>query len=211
MEAHFEEKELVGHKARFMAYTCNRLGDMFEKQLLAEPAITCYRQALFYCRREPTSIYGIPVLLYSLGIQYNIENQKDSAEFYYDMALANMPDNKNIHYRDIITSKSVLRYNLGFCLDSVIKDLEYVISLTTDEFERTHRFLNLGNILFESNLYDSSLFYLETAFEQQEDIQSRILAAENLCNIYQIKGDSVKAQKSEKDAGRKRQAACRSP
>ena len=195
MEEHFEEKELVGKKAQFMTYIYNRLGDMFEEQLLAEPAITCYKQALLYCRREPTSIYGIPVLLYSLGIQYDIANQKDSAAFYYDEALANMPDFDNLHYRDIITSKSVLAFNLGFCVDSVIKDLEYVISLTSDDFERTHRFLNLGNILFESNLYDSSLFYLETVFEQQVDIQSKILAAENLCDIYQIKGDSIKAQK----------------
>ena len=195
MEEHFEDKDLVGHKARFMAYTYNRLGDMFEEQLLAEPAIVCYKQALFYCRRNPTSIYGIPVLFYNLGIQYDLANQKDSAAFYYDKALANIPDYDNIHYRDIITSKSVLAFNLGFCVDSVIKDLKYVISLTSDDIERTYRFLNLGNILFESKLYDSSRFYLETVFEQQEDIQSKILAAENLSSIYQMEGDSIKSQK----------------
>ena len=67
MEEHFEEKELVGKMAKFMALIHGRLGEMFEEQLLAEPAIACYKQALFYCRREPTSIYGIPVLLYNLG------------------------------------------------------------------------------------------------------------------------------------------------
>ncbi len=46
MEEHFEEKELVGKKAQFMTYIYNRLGDMFEEQLLAEPAIACYKQAL---------------------------------------------------------------------------------------------------------------------------------------------------------------------
>ena len=195
MEGGFEEKKLVGKKAQFMTYIYNRLGDMFEEQLLAEPAITCYKQALLYCKREPTSIYGIPVLLYNLGIQYDVANQKDSAAFYYDKALANLPDYDNIHYRDIITSKSVLAYNLGFCLDSVINSMKYVISLTTDEHERTYRFLNLGNILFESGMYDSSQFYLETVFEQQDDIQSKIVAAENLCSIYQKEGDSVKARK----------------
>ena len=195
MEEHFEDKDLVGHKARFMALTYGRLGEMFEEQLLAEPAIVCYKQALFYCRRNPTSIYGIPVLFYNLGIQYDLANQKDSAAFYYDKALANIPDYDNIHYRDIITSKSVLAFNLGFCVDSVIKDLKYVISLTSDDIERTYRFLNLGNILFESKLYDSSRFYLETVFEQQEDIQSKILAAENLSSIYQMEGDSIKSQK----------------
>ena len=195
MEEHFEEKELVGKKAQFMTYIYNRLGDMFEEQLLAEPAITCYKQALIYCMREPTSIYGIPVLLYSLGIQYEIANQKDSAAFYYNEALKNMPDFDNIHYRDIVTAKSVLAYNLGFCVDSVINNLKCVISLTSDEHERIYRFLTLGNILFESRLYDSSRFYLETVFEQQDDIQSKIVAAENLCNIYQKEGDSVNARK----------------
>ena len=58
MENHFVENEFVGTNAKFMTYTYNRLGDLFEEQLLSEPAITCYKQALFYCRREPTSIYG---------------------------------------------------------------------------------------------------------------------------------------------------------
>jgi tetratricopeptide (TPR) repeat protein len=195
MEERFAEKDLVGKKAQFMTYIYNRLGDMFGEQLLAEPAITCYKQALLFCKREPTSVYGIPVLLYNLGIQNDVANQKDSAAFYYDKALANLPDYDNIHYRDIITSKSVLAYNLGFCLDSVINSMKYVISLTTDEHERTYRFLTLGDILFESGMYDSSRFYLETVFEQQDDIQSKIVAAENLCSIYQKEGDSVKARK----------------
>ena len=195
MESHFEEKDLVGHKARFMAFTYNRLGDMFYGQLLAEPAISCYKKALIFCMREPTSIYGISVILYNLGIQFDIARQKDSADYYYNQALNYMPDFDNIHYRDIIATKSVLAYNLGFCVDSVINNLKHVISLTSNDDERITRYLTLGNVLFEDKQYDSSCFYLETVFEQQEDIPSRILAAENLCSIYQMKGDSIKAQK----------------
>lgn len=80
----------------------------------------------------------------------------------------------------------------GFC-HTVIKDLEHVISLVSDEDEKTTRFLTFGNILFESKQYDASRFYLETVFEQQEDISSKIVAADNLCNYYQMKGDSLKA------------------
>ena len=195
MEEHFEEKELVGKKAQFMTYIYNRLGDMFEEQLLAEPAITCYKQALLYCKREPTSIYGIPVLLYNLGIQYDVSGQIDSAYFYYNEALANLPDYDNIHYRDIMSTKALLdHYDFGLCSDSIIKDLKYIISLSADENEKTARLLTLGNILFNDKQYDSSRFYLETIFEQEEDTQSKILAAENLCNIYQIEGDSVKVR-----------------
>ena len=195
MESHFEEKELIGYKAKFMALTYGRLGEMFNEQLLADPAIACYKQALFYCKREPTSIYGIPVLLYNLGIQYDIANQKDSAGFYYDEALANMPDYGNIHYRDIMVNKAIFAYyNLGLCPDSIISELKHLVLRSTDENEKTTRLLTLGSILFEDKQYDSARLYLETVFEQQEDIPSKIMAAENLNSIYQIEGDSIKAR-----------------
>ena len=196
MEERFVETELVGKKAQFMTYIYNRLGDMFEEQLLAEPAIVCYKQALFYCRREPTSKYGIPVLLYRLGIQYNITGQIDSAAFYYDNALANMPDFDNLHYRDLMVNKTIFAYyNLNYSSDSLINDLKQLVALSTDEEEKTTRLLTLGNILFDDKQYDSSRVYLEIVFEQQEDITSKIMAAENLCNIYQLAGDSTNAQK----------------
>ena len=196
MEGRFEEKDLVKHKAQFLNYIYNRLGNLFEDQLLAEPAITCYNQALFYCRREPTSIYGIPVLLYRLGIQYNIIGQIDSAAFYYDDALANMPDFDNLHYRDLMVNKTLFDYyNLNYNSDSLIEGLKQLVELSADDEEKKTRLLTLGNILFEEKQYDSSRVYLETVFEQQEDITSKIMAAEYLCNIYQIEGDSIKAQK----------------
>ena len=196
MEGGFEEKELVGKKAQFMTYIYNRLGDMFEEQLLAEPAITCYKQALLYCKREPTSIYGIPVLLYNLGIQYDVSRQIDSAYFYYNEALANLPDYDNIHYRDIMSTKALLdHYDFGLCSDSIIKDLKYIISLSADKDERITRLLTLGNILYEDKQFDSARLYLEYVFEQQENIASKIMAAENLCSIYQIEGDSIKEHK----------------
>ena len=196
MEEQFEEKERVGNMAKFMALTHGRLGEMFEEQLLAEPAIACYKQALSYCRREPTSKYGIPVLLYHLGIQYDIVDQKDSATFYYDEALANMPDFDNLHYRDLMTNKIIFAYyNMHYSSDSVVKSLKHIVALSADEEEKTTRLLTLGNILFEDKQYDSSRVYLETVFEQQEDITSKMIAAERLSSIYQMEGDSIKAQK----------------
>ena len=196
MEEHFEEKELVGKKAQFMTLTYGRLGELFSEQLMTEPSITCYKQALIYCKREKTSIYGISVLLYNLGIQYDIANQKDSAAFYYDEALANMPDFDNLHYRDLWVNKTLFAYYyLNYSPDSLMIDLKRVIALSEDEDERMTRLLTLGNILFEDKQYDSSRVYLETVFEQQEDLESKMMAAENLCDIYQIKGDSIKAQR----------------
>ena len=94
-----------------------------------------------------------------------------------------------------MTTKAVNAYKLGLCVDSVIKDLKHIVSHASDEGERITRFLTIGNILFESKHYDSSWFYLNYVFEQKDDIPSKIVAAENLCSIYQIEGDSIKAQK----------------
>lgn len=195
MERRFDEKELVGKRARFMAYTYNRLGDMFSEQFMSEHAITCYKQSLSYCRRQPTSKYGIPVLLYSLGILYDIANQHDSATFYYGEALASMPDSDNVHYRDLSVSMILFGYySLGCGRDSLIYDLEKIAALSADDDELTTRLLTIGNVLFDEKQYDSSLVYLETAFERKEDITSKMMAAEKLAILYQQRGDSMKAQ-----------------
>ena len=195
MEGHFGENELVGNRARLMTYTYNRLGDMFEEQLLSASAIVCYKQALKFGRQASTSLYGNSITLYRIGIQFDVSGQLDSALFYYDEALACLPDNCNIHYRDIMTTKAVFAYNnAGVCTDSIIGDLMYIASLSATEDERITRFLTLGNILFEDERYDSSLLYLDLVFEQQVDIQSKVLAAENLYEISLIKGDEEMAR-----------------
>ena len=49
MEGHFEKDELIGHRARFMAYTYNRLMELFSAQFMMDPAIACGEKALAYC------------------------------------------------------------------------------------------------------------------------------------------------------------------
>ena len=71
MENHFQEKDLIGKKARFMAYTYNRLGDLFSTQFMMEPAIACYEQSLMFGKISPTSPFGISNTLYRLGKQYD--------------------------------------------------------------------------------------------------------------------------------------------
>ena len=89
MEEHFEEQELVGHKARFLAYTYNRLGDLFSEQFMMESAVTCYENALVYCRIEPTSPIGVSNILYRIGKQYDKKNEIEKAISYYREALEN--------------------------------------------------------------------------------------------------------------------------
>lgn len=110
MESRFATNELVGTKARFMALTYNRLGDLFSEQYMQEPAVYCYKQALVYNRIAPTSPYGNSNILYRIGKQYDKLQIIDSAAYYYDMALELMPDRNNMIYRDIVSSRALFDF-----------------------------------------------------------------------------------------------------
>ena len=193
MENHFEEKELVGHKARFMAYTYNRLGDMFSEQFMMEPAIDCYENALFFCKIEPTSPQGVSNILYRLGKQYNKMGEMKKAREYYGQAIEEMPSFDNLSYRDMVSTKALSDYQLGLGMNQTLNTLRQILAQTDDKGEQMTRFLSIGAIYFEEKLYDTALFYLRPVFENKEDVASQIQAAEYLRNIFQNKGCDEKA------------------
>ena len=51
MESHFEEKELVGNKAIFMALTCTRLTDLYADDFLQEQALDFGKLSLKYYQK----------------------------------------------------------------------------------------------------------------------------------------------------------------
>lgn len=191
MEAHFEENELVGHKARFLAYTYNRLGDLFSEQFMMESAITCYERALVYCKIETTSPIGIPNILYRIGKQYDKINEIDKARKYYVQALECMTDTNNLVYRDIVASKAVSDYQYGVGLDQLLNELRRIIVLADDETERINRFLTIGSLFYEEGIYDSALYYLTPVFENTDNRLSQISAAEYIRNVYDSIGEMV--------------------
>ena len=193
MEAHFEENELVGHKARFLAYTYNRLGDLFSEQFMMESAITCYECALVYCKIETTSPIGIPNILYRIGKQYDKINEIDKARKYYVQALECMTDTNNLVYRDIVASKAVSDYQYGVGLDQLLNELRRIIVLADDETERINRFLTIGSLFYEEGIYDSALYYLTPVFENTDNRLSQISAAEYIRNVYDSIGEMVEA------------------
>ena len=193
MEAHFEENELVGHKARFLAYTYNRLGDLFSEQFMMESAITCYECALVYCKIETTSPIGIPNILYRIGKQYDKINEIDKARKYYVQALECMTDTNNLVYRDIVASKAVSDYQYGVGLDQLLNELRRIIVLADDETERINRFLTIGALFYEEGIYDSALYYLTPVFENTDNRLSQISAAEYIRNVYDSIGEMVEA------------------
>ena len=193
MEGRFAENELVDKKARFMALTYNRLGELFSEQYMTEPAIACYKKSLVFCQIEPTSTNGISNLLSHIASEYQIQKQYDSCEYYNKEALRLMVDTNNLIYRDLISSLAIYNYYFGKGVEPAVCDLKRMASQTMDEDERMTRFFTIGSIYYETSQFDSALVYLVPVFENKDNVVLKRDAARSLRDIYQIKGDSLKA------------------
>ncbi len=195
MESHFDVKDLVGKKAKFMSYTNNHLGSLFSSQFMMESSIMCYKEALAFCLIAPTSAFGISNNCCRIGNQYDIIGEKDSALYYYDKALENLPNINNLIYRDIISSKALLNYQINKTAGTAIEELKRMVGQASDDNEKYTRFLTIGDIYYEEGLYDSARCYLELVFEKNEDLASKIQAAEFLRTIYDTTENKEKSER----------------
>ena len=193
MEEHFEEKELVRHKARFMVYINNRLGDMFSEQFMMESAIECYKNSYMFSSTFPISSYSIPNALYRIGKQFNMKGNIDSANYYYSQAIERIVDTTNVFYRDMVSSQALLSYQLTHRPEASIQRLKQMIVSTNNQNEILTRYYVIGDIFFEEHLYDSAVFYLEPVFESNGDFVSQIQAAQFLHIIYDSLENHIKS------------------
>ena len=191
MEGHFTENEQVGTKARFMALTYNRLGDLFSEQYMQEPAVYCYKQALVYNRIAPTSPYGNSNILYRIGKQYDKLQIIDSAAFYYEKALETMPGRNSMLYRDVVTSKALFECEVYGNTTIALDSMKSMAAQATSDTERLNRFLTIGVVYKSMGQYDSAKVYLEPVFEKDSDKAS--LAAKYLRDMALAEGDTLKA------------------
>ena len=191
MESRFATNELVGTKARFMALTYNRLGDLFSEQYMQEPAIYCFKHALVYNRIAPTSPYGKSNILYRIGKQYDKLQIIDSAAYYYDMALELMPDRNNMIYRDIVSSRALSEFSFHGDAITALDSLKSMVAQASDEAERINRYMSIGGIYYTLDQYDSAKIYLEPVFEK--DSYRAIVVAQPLHKIAMCEGDALKA------------------
>ena len=192
MENNFEEKELVGHKAQFMALIYNRLGDLFSKQFMMESAIKCLESSLVYCKIEQTSPQGIPKTLLRIGKQYDAMNDLVTARSYYAQAEEGAMK-KTMLYRDIVASKTLCDYRYGVEIEQVMDDLNRIVIQAVNEEERLDRFLIVGAIWAEEGVYDSALAYLVPVFQNTENTVYKINAAESMRVIFDNLGDKEKS------------------
>ena len=191
MEGHFEEKALVGHKARFMALTYNRLVELFSSQYMQEPAIYCGKQSLAYNRMAKSSPRSLASTLRTIGRQYDKLDLYDSASFYYNAALKYLPDRNDILYRDVVSLMAFSEYNAHHNVTISLDSLKSMAAQSADEAERLARYSTIGYIYYNIRQFDSAKVYLIPVFDKDPDRASMV--ARPLREIALIEGDTVKA------------------
>ena len=180
------------HLPRFMALTYGRLGDLFSRQYMQEPAIVCYKKSFVFSKIEATSANGIANLMSHLGNQYSILQQMDSAGYYFNEAFNYFADTNNLAYRDLISGLALYNYYSGKGVESAVSDLKRMATQTTDEDERLTRFFTIGRIYYETRQFDSAMVYLTRVFENKDNVMMKRDAARSLRDIFQVKGDTLK-------------------
>jgi tetratricopeptide (TPR) repeat protein len=191
MESHFAEGEMVYKKARFMALTYNRLGDLFSAQFMQEPAIYCGKQSLTYDRIAQTSPEKTASTLYFIGKQFDKLKVADSAVFYYEKALETLPNKNILIYRDIVSSWALFEYDTHHDTLASLDSLKSMAKQTPNEMERLNRYLAIGNIYQDMGQYDSAKVYLEPVLGKYG--KKGKIAARLLRDIFLIEGDTLKA------------------
>lgn len=189
METHLRPN----HFHRFMVLTYSRIGELLSSQYLQEPSIACFKESLAFNNIEPCSPNNRSCLLLFIGKQYYKLSQCDTAEYYFDEALRQLPDTNNSVYRDLVSYKALLDYDVRHHVEAPINNLKRLIAQATDENELLTRYTTLGAIYSEEGQYDSALFYLIPAFENSNDVMRQRAVSPYLRTIYQNFGDSLKA------------------
>ena len=188
MEDRFEEKELVGEKARFMAYTFTRLSDLFSDLYLHEQAIYYANTSLYYYHASLSPSWHSARMLAEIGIHYEITEKYDSAYYYYNQGKMVLTDTNNLIYRDIATHLASVSYKQGNPTTATLKQLSVLLGQAASEQEYASRCLTIGEVLFREQQYDSAWHYLNTVFCNSQSIGAKKQAAEWLTVIAKKQG-----------------------
>ena len=188
MEERFPEKELVGQKAKFMALAYTHVCALFSDQYLHEQAICYGKQSLLYYYRHNAEPWQIAWVLDNIGLQYDMIERYDSADYYYQLSLTALPDTNNLTYRDVATCCAFLSYKTGGCSQVLLNRLRCLLKQAESKKEYYARCLSIGEIFYKEVVYDSALVYLKRVFDESTSIDARKQAAEWLVEICKFQG-----------------------
>ena len=190
MKDHFEEKELVGYKAKFMGLTCTRLGELFYNNYIAKASLNFYKSALKYY--IVVKNYSLANPYRNIGSAYYLDHQPDSALLYYRKAkLTAKAKNKTFVYSSALSESAPIYYDLGY-VDSAFMMIKEALLRPINEDARLAQYHTIGYLYFKERLYDSAIIYLEQSIKRNS-YATQTSSSELLMDCYQALGDTVKA------------------
>lgn len=193
MESHFKEKDLTGHKAQFMALTYTRLSMLFSDMYLHEQAIYFAQLSIASNKKLDVPRWHIARMLCEIGVQYDLLEQLDSADYYYKNAAIVLNDTNSLLYRDVITRQIVLSYKKKGLEENTLFQLHYLMNQANSEAECLLRCLTIGEVFYQEKQLDSAWYYLNIVYNNTKSIASKKQAAEWLIDIgkTQSKKDGI--------------------
>ena len=193
MDDHFEEKELVGYKAKFMALTYTHLTGLFSDLYLHEQAIFFGKEALAYYQKYDATPWHVAWTLNEIGAHYDMMEEYDSANYYYRKSLSVLPDTNNLTYRDLASHLAYLSYIKDGASQIPLYQLQGLLSRAESEKEYLSRCLSIGTIYYDEQQFDSAMFYMSLVYHGTNSIDSRLFTAQKLQEIHLTNGDTAVA------------------
>ncbi len=188
MEGYFEEKELSGHKAQFMALLYTRLADVFSDFYLHEQTIFYARQSLSYYLSQDVPSWYSARMIAEIGSHHEILENYDSAYYYYNQGITFLSDTNNLTYRDIAAHLAILSYKKGISPLFPTYQLRVLLTLAESEQEYASRCLAIGEIYYYEQQMDSAWYYLSIVYDKAQSVGSKKQAAEWLAEIGKTQG-----------------------
>ena len=177
------KEESWGNDNEFIALIYTRLTELFSDCYLHEQAIYFGKYALSHYKNSSTEPWHLSWVLSEIGAQYNMIEQTDSAEYYYQTALSFLPDTNSQVYRDISTRMAYLSYCVNKDSEETLQRLYGLLQQSDSERERLARCLIIGDVYYQERQIDSAWIYLNRVFENTDVIGSKKQAAEWLVII----------------------------
>ena len=144
MEEHFEEKELIGNKANFIALTHTHLLGLFSDMYLDEQALYFGKSSLKYYQKYNAEPWHIVWILNNIGSHFDIMNNYDSALYYYQQGLKILSDTNSLIYRDITSHIAFLSYRENGDPSHSLNQLHKILVNAESDQEYTARCLTIG-------------------------------------------------------------------
>ena len=188
MEGCFEEEELIGKKAKFMALTYTHLTGLFSNLYLHEQAIYFGKKSLTYYEKYEAFFRHVAWMLNKIGSHYDMMNNYDSAEFYYNEGLKTLSDTNNLTFRDLSTRLAYLSYTKGKSTETALSQLHTLINQSENEEESLSRYAIIGEIFYQEKQFDSAWLYFKKVFQASHSIDSKKQIAERLVEICKTQG-----------------------